>query len=299
MQATDELGRLWRVLGSILSYPIVHTETRPITVATFIAAGLFVAASLWVSRRLRGLLQRRLFPRLHLDPGIEFSTLRFAHYAVLTLGVLLGLKTLQVDLTGIAVVAGILGVGIGFGLQNLASNFISGIILLIERPITVGDYVTVGDTDGEVRVISIRSTEIVTRDNISIIIPNSEFVSGRVVNWSHGDPRMRLRVAVGVSYGSDVDHVSRVLLEVARRHADVLDDPSPQVRLNRFGQSSLDFELLVWIGDPRHQEAVTSALHYAIRAAFLENGIEIPFPQQDLNIRSAPTLPLLQEPSTK
>jgi small-conductance mechanosensitive channel len=299
VQATDELGGLWRVLRSILSYPIVHTETRPITVTTFIAAGLFVVASLWVSRRLRGVLQRRLFPRLHLDPGIEFSILRFAHYAVVTLGVLLGLKILQVDLTGIAVVAGILGVGIGFGLQNLASNFISGIILLIERPITVGDYVTVGDTDGEVRVISIRSTEIVTRDNISIIIPNSEFVSGRVVNWSHGDPRMRLRVAVGVSYKSDLDHVSRVLLEVARRHVDVLEDPSPQVRLNRFGQSSLDFELLVWIGDPRHQEAVTSALHYAIRAAFLENGIEIPFPQQDLNIRSASTLRLLQEPSTK
>jgi len=299
VQATDELGRLSGVLGSILSYPIVHTETRPITVATFIAAGLFVAASLWVSRRLRALLQRRVLPRLHLDPGIEFSTLRFAHYAVLTLGVLLGLKTLQVDLTGIAVVAGILGVGIGFGLQNLASNFISGIILLIERPITVGDYVTVGDTDGEVRVISIRATEIVTRDNISIIIPNSEFVSGRVVNWSHGDPRMRLHAAVGVSYGSDVDHVSRVLLDVAHRHADVLDEPSPQVRLNRFGPSSLDFELLVWIGDPRHQEAVTSALHYAIRAAFLENGIEIPLPQQDLNIRSAPTLPLLQEPSAK
>jgi small-conductance mechanosensitive channel len=299
VQVTDELGHLWGALGSILSYPIVHTETRPITVATFIAASLFVAASLWVSRRLRGLLQRRLFSRLHLDPGIEFSILRFAHYAVLTLGVLLGLKMLQVDLTGIAVVAGILGVGIGFGLQNLASNFISGIILLIERPITVGDYVTVGDTDGEVHAISIRSTEIVTRDNISIIIPNSEFVSGRVVNWSHGDPRMRLRVAVGVSYGSDVDHVSRVLLEVARGQTDVLDDPSPQVRLNRFGQSSLDFELLVWIGDPRHQETVTSALHYAIRAAFLENGIEIPFPQHDLNIRSAPTLPLPQEPSTK
>ena len=110
---------------------------------------------------------------------------------------------------------------------------------------------------------------------------------------------MRLRVAVGASYNSDLDHVSRVLLEVARGQADVLEDPSPQVRLNRFGQSSLDFELLVWIGDPRHQEAVTSSLHYAIRAAFLKNGIEILFPQHDLNIRSASTLRLLEEPSTK
>jgi small-conductance mechanosensitive channel len=234
---------------------------------------------------------------MHLDPGIEFSILRFTHYAVMTVGVLVGLKALHVDLTGIAVVAGILSVGIGFGLQNVANNFISGIILLIERPITVGDHVTVGDINGEVRAINMRSTEIVTSDNISIIVPNSEFVSGRVVNWSHGDPRLRLRVAVGVAYSSDVAHVSRVLLEVARHHPDTLENPPAEVRFVRFGKSSLDFELLVWIADPRHQETVTSTLHYAVRAAFLRDGIEIPLPQHDLNIRSALSLPLLQEPA--
>src|SRR6185295_14870486 len=153
----------------------------------------------------------------------------------------------------LAVVAGILSVGIGFGLQNLASNFISGLILLIERPITVGDHVSAGDVDGTVRAINMRSTEIVTEDNISIIVPNSEFISGRVVNWSHGDPKLRLGLAVGVSYASDVEHVRRVLLDVARRCPDVLADPAPGVDFIRFGQSSLDLKLLAWIADPRHR----------------------------------------------
>jgi small-conductance mechanosensitive channel len=285
---SDSLAELWRIVGGILSYPIIVTQSRPITVTTFLVAGLIVVAAFWVSRRVQGTLQRRLFPRLHLDPGIEFSILRFAHYAMLAVGLLVCLKILQVDLTGLAVVAGILSVGIGFGLQNVASNFISGLILLIERPITVGDQVSVGDVNGEVRAINIRSTEIVTRDNISIIVPNSEFVSGRVVNWSHGDRRMRVRVAVGVSYDSDVTKVTAVLLEAARRQPEVLADPPSEVRLIRFGQSSLDFELLAWIGDPRLDDDVVSALHYAILAAFLEAGIEIPFPQQELHLRTEP-----------
>jgi hypothetical protein len=153
------------------------------------------------------MLRRRVLTRLSLEPGLEFSILRFVHYAVLALALLFALEALHVNLTGLAVVAGVLSVGVGFGLQNLASNFISGMILLIERPITVGDQVTVGDVDGHVRAINIRATEIVTDDNISIIVPNSEFISGRVVNWSHGDPKLRLRLPVGVSYRSDVDHV--------------------------------------------------------------------------------------------
>jgi len=274
------------VLAKILTYPIIPSQTRPITVTTFLVAGLIVVAAFWLSRRLQGTLQRRVLSRLRLDPGLEFSILRFSHYAVLTVGVVFALQTLHVDLTGLAVVAGILSVGIGFGLQNVASNFISGIILLIERPITVGDRVTVGDINGFVRAINMRSTEVVTTDNISIIVPNSEFVSGRVVNWSHGDPRLRLRLAVGVSYKADVEHVSRVLREAGARVPEVLADPPPEARLVRFGLSSLDFELLVWIADTRRQEAVTSALHYGVRAAFLDNRIEIAFPQLDLNVQS-------------
>ena len=270
-----------------MSYPIIPTATRPITVATVIVASALIALSFWVSARMQAVMRRRLLPRLRLDAGLEFSTLRFAHYAVISLGVLIGLKVLRVDLTGLAVVAGILSVGIGFGLQNVASNFISGIILLIERPITVGDHVTVGDTDGDVRAINMRSTQIVTRDNITVIVPNSEFVSGRVVNWSHGDPRLRLHVPVGVSYASDVTHVTEILRRVAAQVDFVLPKPPPEVRFVRFGDSSLDFEVLVWIANPQHDDQVTSGLRYAIRAAFVAEGIEIPYPQREVTVRGA------------
>jgi len=288
----DRLGQLFR---EVLAYPIITTESRPITVTTVLVAGILVAAFAWLSRRLQTALRRRLLPRLRLDPGLEFSLLRFLHYAVMTVGLLLALQTLHVDLTGVAVVAGLLGVGIGFGLQSIVSNFISGLILLIERPIAVGDRVAVGDVDGFVRAINMRATEIVTVDNISVIVPNSEFVSGRVVNWSHGDPKLRLRIPVGVSYGSDVEHASRILLDVARRQSDVLAEPPAEVRFVRFAESSLDLELLVWIAEPRHKERVGSALHYAIRAAFLGEGIEIPFPQRDLHLRSAVSLSVRSE----
>lgn len=275
-----------------MSYPVIPTATRPITVATLIVVSALVAVSFSISGRIQALMQRRLFPRLHLDAGLEFSTLRFAHYAIISVGLMIGLKILSVDLTGLAVVAGILSVGIGFGLQNVASNFISGIILLIERPITVGDHVTVGDTNGEVRAINMRSTEIVTTDNITVIVPNSEFVSGRVVNWSHGDPRMRVHVAVGVSYDADVEQVTRVLRDVAGRVDRVLPTPPPEVRFVRFGDSSLDFELLVWIANPRDEDIVASGLRYAIRAALLEANIDIPFPRRDVTVRvTEPTAP--------
>ncbi len=284
-EAAERLAHARDAIGDVLNYPIIPTETRPITVVTVLAAALVVAAALWISKRLQATVKRRVLARLRLDPGLEFSILRFVHFAVLALSLLLALQLLHVDLTGLAVVAGILSVGIGFGLQNLASNFISGIILLIERPIVVGDHVTSGDVDGTVIAINMRSTEIVTEDNISIIVPNSEFISGRVVNWSHGDPKLRLRLPVRVSYASDVEHVQRVLLDVARRLPDVLADPPPGVDCVRFGESSLDLELLAWIANPRHRERVASALHFAIRAAFLDEGIEIPFPQYDLHFR--------------
>ncbi len=280
------LGRLGESIRDVLEYPVIPTATRPITVVTLLAAALVVAASFWISKRLQATIRRRVLARLHLDPGLEFSLLRFVHFAVLTLSVISALQMLHVDLTGLAVLAGILSVGIGFGLQNLASNFISGLILLIERPITVGDHVGAGDVDGVVRAINMRATEIVTDDNVSIIVPNSEFVSGRVVNWSHGDPKLRLRLAVGVAYASDVEHVHQVLLDVAGRCPDVLADPPPSVEFVRFGPSSLDLELLVWIADPRHRRPVTGTLHFAIRAAFLEEAIEIPFPQYDLHFRA-------------
>jgi len=296
MSLAQSLSRLSDVIGKVLTYPIIETRDHPITVTTLVVAAAIVGAAFWVSRWVQASLRRRLLPRLHVDAGLEFSILRFVHYAVLAAALLLALKIVHVDLTGLAVVAGLLSVGIGFGLQTVASNLISGVILLIERPITVGDRVTVGDINGFVRAISLRSTEVVTTDNISIIVPNSEFVSGRVVNWSHGDPKLRLRIPIGVAHSADVERLSRVLLEVARGFAAVLQDPPPEVRFLQFGRSSLDFEVLVWIDDPRRQERVLSSLHYAIRAALLTEEIEISFPF-DVSVVSPLSVSLLSAAS--
>jgi small-conductance mechanosensitive channel len=295
VSATEGIEQTASLLRGALAYPIIHTEGHPITLTTLITAALVLGVALLASPRLQSALRRRLLSRLRLGQGLEFSILRFVHYAVLTAGVLVALKMLHVDLTGLAVLAGLLSVGIGFGLQNLASNFIAGIILLIERPITVGDHVTVGDINGFVRAINIRSTEVLTNDNISVIVPNSEFVAGRVVNWSHGDPRLRIRIPVGVSCGSDVENVSRILVDVARQHPDVLRDPPPEVCFVRFGSWTLDFALEAWIAEPRQQERVASALHYGIHAAFIEHAIEMPSPRQDIRVRSALAVSLLPD----
>ena len=185
------------------------------------------------------------------------------------------------------VVAGALGVGIGFGLQNIVANFVAGLVLLFERPIEVGDRVTVQDVEGNVRDINFRATTVLTTDNITVIVPNSQFLNNPVTNWSHGDPRVRIHVPVGVAYGSDVEKVTRSLLGVAAATEGVLKDPAPSVFFRDFGDSSLDFELLVWIDQPARHIQIRSRINYAIDAAFRKEGIEIPFPQRDMHVRSA------------
>ena len=184
-------------------------------------------------------------------------------------------------------VFGLLSVGIGFGLQNVASNFVSGLIILFERPIKIGDRITIGDVLGDVENISLRATLIRTMDNISIIVPNSEFISSRVINWSHRDPKIRVHIPVGVAYGSDVPLVIKSLLEVAENHPEVLKEPPPKFWFNEFGNSSLNFELLVWVPDPKRRPDIISELNKGIDEIFRKNKIQIPFPQRDLHIRSS------------
>jgi hypothetical protein len=184
------------------------------------------------------------------------------------------------------VFAGVLGVGIGFGLQNIANNFVSGLVLNVERPIRVGDFLSVGELVGTVQRIGTRCTEIRTLDEVAILVPNSRLLENEVINWTHGDPRCRLHVRLGVAYGSDVGAVRAALLEAARNHPDVLGDPRPRVQFVGFGESSLDFELLVWTRDPRDQNRLKSDLHFRVEALFRRRGIQIPFPQRDLHLRS-------------
>lgn len=187
---------------------------------------------------------------------------------------------------------GFLSVGIGFGLQNLTSNFISGIILLFEQHIRVGDRVTVGGTEGDVVEINIRSTTIRTLNNIAIVVPNSEFISSSVVNWLHGDPKTRLEIDVGVSYDSDLETVKACLLEAASEEEEILTSPKPEVLLVSFGDSAWDMRLWAWVASPKGRFLVQSRINCSIVNKFRERGVEIPFPQRDLHIRSPLPVPL-------
>jgi small-conductance mechanosensitive channel len=202
----------------------------------------------------------------------------------MTLGAVLAFQFVGINLSGLAVIFGLFSVGIGFGLQNVTSNFIAGLILLVERPISIGDRVTIGDTEGNVKEIKIRSTTIQTLNNISYIVPNSEFISSTVINWSLGDPKIRLDIPVGVAYHSEPEKVREILIQVARDNAQVLKQPRPRVLFHGFGDSALNMELQVWVREPREFRVIRSDINFAIFGAFRAAGIQIPFPQRDVHI---------------
>jgi small-conductance mechanosensitive channel len=222
---------------------------------------------------------------------------RIVNYTLFFLTFIVVLGVLGVDVTSIAVAAGGLGIGLGFGLQNIASNFVSGLILLFERPIRIGDRVSLTDPasdpldtrNGFVRAINLRATVIETVDNLILIVPNSEFVNTTVINWSQGEPRIRLRLKIGVSYSSDVDQVTRILLESARGHEGVLTEPAPDVWFNDTADSALEFVLLAWIADIRRRKKIESDLRYEIVRRFRAEGVAIPFPQRDVYLKNAET----------
>ena len=207
--------------------------------------------------------------------------------AILGMAQTLVILTAGIDLSALTVLAGALGIGVGLGLQNIASNFVSGLSILFERPIKVGDRIEAGKITGDVVSISLRATTIVSNDNIAIIVPNTEFVSSTVINWSYTDRDVRFNIPVGVSYSSDPVVVKRLLLEVAADHPGVLKRPPPDVLFQEFGDSALNFVLRVWTQDYTTRPGVLrSELNFAISKKFKEHGIEIPFPQRDLHIRS-------------
>lgn len=276
----ERLRQLW-------DYPLFRVGESALTFGAIATVVLSFAAlyllSLWVKR----LIVRRLLTRTALDPGAREAAGSLLRYLVLFLGSIVIIQSAGIDLTALSVLAGAIGVGIGFGLQNIANNFISGIIILLERPIKVGDRVEVGAIDGRVVSIGARATTVITNDNIAVIVPNSFFISEPVTNWTQNDPRVRFKIPVGVAYGSDLRLVEQLLLQVARENPDVLDDPKPVARLMAFGDSAVEFELRVWSTSLVHQRGkLISDLNFAIYDIFQKHGIEIPFPQRDVHIRS-------------
>ena len=210
----------------------------------------------------------------------------FSQYIVTFLGLIVLWQIWGLDVGSFAILASVLGVGIGFGLQNITNDFISGLIITLERPIQLGDFINVGGLVGTVKRIGARSTEILTMDQVSIIVPNSRFLVNEVINWNHSDPVSRLHIPVGVAYGSNVEKVKAALLDAARSHPDVLLRPRPQVWFLDFGESSLNFDLLVWIGEPKKQFIFKSELNYLIEASLRRYGLSVPFPQRDLHLRT-------------
>jgi len=259
-----------------------------------ILLGLFTALII-VARAVKKLLRSRVLRFTGLSRGSQETVAQIATYGIIFFGTMVVLQLWGLDLSSLTIFASVLGVGIGLGLQGIAKEFISGLVLIFERPIKVGDFVNVGDLMGTVERISVRSTEIRTLDEVSIIIPNSRFLEGEVVNWTHHSPVSRLKLPVSVAYGSNLTIVRCALIDAAKEHADVLSEPAPRVLFEGLGESGLNFNLMVWIAEPPKQFRIKSDLYFRIEAILRHRHIEIPFPQQDLHVRSG-SLPLEVSP---
>ncbi len=268
----------------LLREELFKLSGTPVSILTILIFLFGVAITLVAGRLLRSATTRYLDGRRAL-PGASYAFGRIVQYVVVVTGTLVCLDTLGVSMGTFAALGAMLSVGVGFGLQNITQNFISGIILLIERPIQKGDFVVVGDIVGTVIEIEMRATKVLSRDGVAMIVPNSEFVSGRVFNQSHPTTRKRVRIAVGVAYGSDTRVVRDTLIAIGLSNPNVLGEPAPIVIFKNFGDSSLDFELAVWLDSPDREPIIMSDLRFEIDRVFREKGIEIPFPQRDVRVR--------------
>lgn len=284
---TNPTNSVLDVVYKILDYPIFPLGERSLTVTLMLKLLALFALVLLAELLLRRFFMKRVLTRTKFDTSLQYAIARISGYLFILLGFYIALTAVGLNLSSLAVVAGAVGIGIGFGLQNIIHNFVSGIIILAERPIALGDRIEVAGVAGTVTKIRLRSTEIITNDNISIIVPNSDFVTNPVTNWSHGDTRVEIRVPIGVAYGSDVEKLKTVLLEVAAENAHVLKSPEPTVFFEAFGDSALLFELGVWTSTMTHSPSrFRSELNFTIERKLRENKIEIPFPQRDLHIKS-------------
>lgn len=288
------LQRLWR-MSEPLRFYVNYTwkvGNFPFSIASLTLGLFIVIAAVLVSRYLRGFVERRMSRHKHLDAGLQFTILRLVHYLIMTVGVFAALRiAIEADFTSLAVVFTALSIGIGFGLQFIAGDIASGFIILFERPVRVGDYITINGpdgklTEGRVRSINLRTTIVMTNDNVASVVPNSKIVNQNFLNWTFRERRTRVSIPVGVSYDSDPEHVTQTLLRAAEGVQFLLEEPKPNVQFLEFADSSLNFRLLVWTDKPRRHPSIKSAVNYNIARLFREEGIEIPFPQRDINLRS-------------
>jgi small-conductance mechanosensitive channel len=277
------LQPLVAAVRATLALPLTPA-TVGITLGDVVAFGLTLWAAFGVSRFVRFALEEDVYHRLRLSHGLPYAVSSLAHYSILLVGFLLAVLSLGLDVNRFTLLAGAFGVGVGFGLQNVVNNFVSGLILLFERPIQVGDAVQLGELTGEVTRIGIRSSTVRTWEGAEVILPNASLIQEPVTNWTLSDRMRRIDISIGAAYGSDPERVLSVLLEVAKQERRVLASPEPVPLFVGFGDSSLDFQLRAWTDDPQWP-LVRSDLSIAVYRAFRANGIEIPFPQQDVHLQ--------------
>jgi small-conductance mechanosensitive channel len=254
---------------------------------TVVKVGLSLWFALWLANGIAGMVERRMARSQGSSATTRVLVSKLTRIALVTLAILVALSAVGIDLTALAVFSGALGVGLGFGLQKIFSNLVSGLILLMDRSIKPGDVISLGPTYGWVNHLGLRYTSVITRDAIEHLIPNEELIVQRVENWSFSDSLVRLRVPVGISYDSDVRLAMKLCLESAKQIARVQKDPEPRINVTGFGDSSVNLELRIWINDPQQgRGSVISDVLLVIWDLFHEHGIEIPFPQRDLHLKS-------------
>ena len=279
----DFLERIWALTGFKL-FSLTGTDFTLGDVLYFLFSIVLI---IYIANWIRNLLVNKILSRYQLDIGIRQSIGTIIRYIILIIGFFVIIQTAGINLSSLGLIAGALGVGIGFGLQNVTNNFISGIIILFERPIKVGDRIDVGEIKGDVVKISARATTIITNDNIAVIVPNSDFINSTVINWSHNDRMVRFNFPVRVSHKANPEHVKQVLLEVFDQHEGILRNPKPDVLFNSYDEDSLNFILRIWTSEYINRPNVLkSQLYYEVFKAFKKENIEIPFPQRDLHLKS-------------
>lgn len=281
----DQLGWLGPVV-EWLQRPIFSAGDSVISLMSILMAALALVVMVWLAGMLHSALGHRILPRLGVEFTLAEALATVARYLVVVLGFFWALDLLGFDLSSVGFALGALGVGIGLGLQGIVNNFVSGLILMFEGSIKRGDVLTVGGTDARVKRIGLRASVIRTREGEDLIMPNSMFTDNTITNYSFGDELKLVQVRVGVSYAADPNTVQEILLKVAGEDEQVIDDPEPNVRFREFGDNSLNFDLRVWIRDPWGVPATRSRLLFAAWYALKDAGVEIPFPQRDLHVRS-------------
>ena len=272
----------------LVAQPVLSLSETAVTVGDLARSAVLVLAGTLLWRYMSTLFALTVFPRIADDPGVRFAVVTLCRYAVLGLTSIAALGAIHVGTAQIGMVLAALGVGLGFGLQEIVSNFVCGIIMLLERPVRIGDIVTVAGTTGQVDRINIRATTIINGDNQSMIVPNREFITGNLVNWTHKDKILRLAIRVGVAYGSVPEQIVDLLLAIAAQDADVLDDPRPSALLEDLGDSALKFVLYVYVPEPGLVGRVKHRLSSEVQRRFAEAGIGIPYPTHEVHLCRVP-----------